>query len=94
MDSICGEEDMIELWQLVIIGLVIWCLYSLTSSPINPRSSNQELKRLVNEEIGLGISREKQLRIRLGLEPVITTHHCTLQCTTDGITDEERMRDA
>lgn len=63
---------MIEIWQLVIIVLVIWCLYSFTSSPITHRNYDKELKQFVNREITVGLSREKQMRIRLGLEPVIT----------------------
>jgi len=62
---------MIEIWQLVIIVMTIWGFYELTRSPINTRNSDQLFKHLINSEIAKMINREEQMRIRLGLEPVI-----------------------
>jgi len=62
---------MIEIWQLVLIGLYLWFFYDLTQSP-PLRVSNQQLKDFVNKEITRMASREKQMRIRLGMEPLIT----------------------
>ena len=62
---------MIEIWQLIVLVLLWFAIY-MTCGPIGMSKASKELfKQKIKEEIKIGLDREKQMRIRLGLEPVI-----------------------
>jgi len=63
---------MIELWQLVLFAILLWFIYGMTQPTATPSVPQRQFKDFLEIESVHTLNINKQRRIRLGLEPVIT----------------------
>ncbi|KKN76205.1 hypothetical protein LCGC14_0372310 [marine sediment metagenome] len=64
---------MIEFWQVAFFVLSLWVIYYWTIPVVRPSVIDIQFKHFIEDETINALRRDKQQRIRLGLEPVIKT---------------------